>query len=85
MSILGAIITPHPPILLPEVGRGREREIEATQQAMRAAAAQAAAWKPDVLLVSSPHTILYGDYFHLSPGTGASGDMSAFGAPQVRV
>ena len=85
MPMLGAILTPHPPVLLPEVGRGRERAIAATGQAMQAAAAEVAAWKPDVLIVSSPHTILYGDYFHISPGKGASGDMAAFGAPQVRL
>lgn len=85
MPMLGALLTPHPPILLPEVGRGREREISATGEAMRAAAGEVARWKPDVLIVSSPHTILYGDYFHIAPGSGAWGDMSAFGAPQVRI
>lgn len=85
MPMLGAILTPHPPVLLPEVGRGREREIAATDCAMRAAAEQVARWKPNVLIVASPHTILYGDYFHIAPGKAAAGDMSAFGAPQVRI
>lgn len=85
MPMLGALLTPHPPVLLPEVGKGREREIAATGQAMDRAAAEVAKWKPDVLILSSPHTILYGDYFHISPGSGAAGDMSAFGAPQVRI
>ena len=85
MPMLGAILTPHPPVLLPEVGRGRECEINATGQAMRAAAAEVARWKPDVLIVASPHTVLYGNYFHIAPGAGTAGDMSAFGAPQVRI
>ena len=85
MSILGAILTPHPPVLLPEVGRGREREIGATGQAMRAAAREVARWNPDVLIVASPHTVVYRDYFHIAPGEGAAGNMSAFGAPQVRL
>lgn len=85
MPMLGAIVTPHPPVLVPEVGRGREGEIAATGNAMEAAARAVAQWAPDVLIVSSPHTILYGDYFHLSPGGGAAGDLSAFGAPQVRI
>ena len=65
MPMLGAILTPHPPVLLPEVGKGREREIAATSRAMAQAAAEVARWAPDVLIVASPHTILYGDYFHL--------------------
>lgn len=85
MPMLGAILTPHPPVLLPEVGRGQEQEIHATDSAMRTAAEQVARWDPDVLIVASPHTIMYGDYFHIAPGRGAVGDMSAFGAPQVRI
>ena len=85
MPMLGAILTPHPPVLLPEVGRGREKEIDATGRAMAAAAAEVAGWGPEVLIVASPHTILYGNYFHIAPGDGAVGDMSAFGAPQVRI
>lgn len=85
MSMLGAIITPHPPVLLPEVGGGREREIAATDRAMRTAAETVAVWQPDVIIVSSPHTILYRDYFHIAPGDGAVGDMGRFGAPKVRI
>lgn len=85
MPMLGAVLTPHPPVLLPEVGNGRERELAATDQAMRTAAAAVARWGPEVLIVASPHTILYGDYFHIAPGSGAVGDMAAFGAPQVRL
>ena len=85
MPMLGAILTPHPPVLLPEVGRGQEQEIHATDSAMRTAAEQVARWDPDVLIVASSHTIMYGDYFHIAPGRGAVGDMSAFGAPQVRI
>lgn len=85
MSMLGAILTPHPPVLLPQVGRGREEEIAATGRAMAQAAQEAARWQPEVLLVASPHTVLYADYFHIAPGRGAAGDLSPFGAPQVRV
>lgn len=85
MPMLGAVLTPHPPVLLPEVGGGREREIAATGRAMAQAAAEVARWKPEVLIVASPHTILYGDYFHIAPGPGATGSMAAFGAPQVRM
>lgn len=85
MPMLGAFLTPHPPVLLPEVGKGRERQISATGNAMRMAAEEVARWSPEVLIVASPHTILYGDYFHIAPGSGADGSMAAFGAPQVRI
>ncbi|MDE6589425.1 MAG: AmmeMemoRadiSam system protein A, partial [Oscillospiraceae bacterium] len=85
MSIIGAIIVPHPPIIVPTVGRGQEGEVQSTIDAYRTAAQQAAGWEPEVLIVTSPHSVMYADYFHISPGKGASGDMSAFGASQTRL
>ena len=78
MAILGAVIVPHPPLIIPAVGRGREQEVQATIDAYRTAAKQVAAWEPEVLIITSPHQIMYADYFHISPGRGATGDMSAF-------
>ena len=75
----------YPPIIVPAVGRGREAEVQATIDAYRAAAERATAWKPEVLIITSPHTVMYADYFHISPGKGASGDLSAFSAPQTRL
>ena len=83
MSILGAVIVPHPPLIIPTVGCGREREVQATIDAYRTAAKQVAAWEPEALIVTSPHQIMYTDYFHIPPGRAAAGDMSAFGAPQT--
>ena len=40
MSILGAVIVPHPPLIIPTVGRGREREVQATIDACRTAASR---------------------------------------------
>jgi len=85
MPIPGAMIVPHPPIIVPTVGRGQERAVQATIDAYRAAAGRVSAWKPEVVVITSPHVIMYSDYFHISPGKGASGDMSAFGAPQTRL
>ena len=65
MPIIGAILVPHPPIIIPTVGRGQEREVQATIDAYRAAAKQAAAWEPEVLIVTTPHLVMYADYFHI--------------------
>ncbi len=85
MSIFGAVIVPHPPLIIPTVGRGREQDVQATIDAYRAAAKQAADWRPETLVITSPHQTMYADYFHISPGKRASGDMSAFGAAQTRL
>ena len=85
MPIIGAILVPHPPIIIPTVGRGQEREVQSTIDAYRTAAQQVADWEPEVLIVTTPHLVMYADYFHITPGKGASGDMSAFGAAQTRL
>ena len=85
MAILGAVIVPHPPLIISAVGRGREQEVQATIDAYQTAAKQVSAWKPEVLIITSPHQIMYADYFHISPGRGAAGNMSAFGAGQTKL
>lgn len=84
MPIVGAFMVPHPPIMLPEVGRGEEKQIEATTRAYRQVADEIAALKPETIIISSPHSIMYADYFHISPGRSAHGDMGRFRASQVR-
>lgn len=85
MSIVGAFVMPHPPLILPEIGRGEEVKIQKTIDACRDVARQIAKLKPDTIVLTSPHSVMYEDYIHISPGKEASGDMSRFNAPQVGV
>lgn len=85
MSVIGGIMVPHPPLIIPEIGKGEERAILATTEAYHEAAEELARWKPGTIVLMSPHAVMYSDYFHISPGERASGDFGRFGAPQVRV
>lgn len=85
MAVKGAVMVPHPPLIIPDVGRGQEKAIQATIDAYHKAAKKLASWKPDTVVVLSPHSIMYADYFHISPGTGARGDFGQFRAPQVKI
>lgn len=82
-GIVGGVMVPHPPLIIPEVGRGGEKIIEKTTKAYEEAADLIAELKPDTIVLSSPHSVLYRDYFHISPGSRAFGSMARFGAPQV--
>ncbi|MDR0454679.1 MAG: AmmeMemoRadiSam system protein A [Deferribacteraceae bacterium] len=79
MPIIAAYVLPHPPIVVPEVGKGEERKIENTASAFRSVAKEINVFKPDTLVITSPHSIMYADYFHISPGDKAKGDFSRFG------
>ena len=83
MSIIAAFMVPHPPMIVPEVGRGSENQIEKTIKAYEKVADEIAALKPETIIISSPHSVMYSDYFHISPGAHASGSFTDFGAPQV--
>jgi len=83
MSVLAAYAVPHPPIIIPQVGHGEEKKIAATARAYDEVMRRAAAHKPDVLVITSPHSVMYADYIHISPGTEAAGSLSRFGAPQA--
>lgn len=85
MSVLAAVAVPHPPLIFPEVGQGQEQKIEATIDAYRQAMRFVAEYKPDTVIVVSPHTTVYTDYFHISPGAKAEGDFTAFRAPDVKL
>ena len=85
MSVIAAWLAPHPPLIFPEVGRGKQNEISATAEAYRRMADEIAALAPDTVVVISPHAQMYSDYIHISPGDGAVGDMKAYGVGGVSV
>ena len=83
MPILAAYMVPHPPMIIPDVGRGSEKQIMKTVRAYEEIAGEIAALQPETIIISSPHSVLYADYFHVSPGKTATGDFGRFGAGQV--
>lgn len=85
MAVVAAMAVPHPPIILPEIGRGEEKKIARTTAAYGEVMRRAAALEPDTVVITSPHATMYGDYFHISPGKKAVGDFSAFRCPEVKI
>ena len=83
MGILAGFMVPHPPMIIPQVGRGSEEQIRKTIVAYEQVAEAIAALRPETILISSPHAVMYSDYFHISPGKGARGSFSRFGAGKV--
>ena len=83
MAILAAFMVPHPPMIVPAVGRGSEKQIQKTIDAYEQVADEIAALAPETIIITSPHTVMYADYFHISPGRGAKGDFGRFRAAQV--
>ncbi|MDR1700515.1 MAG: AmmeMemoRadiSam system protein A [Lachnoclostridium sp.] len=81
MHRLNGYLVPHPPLIVPGVGNGSE--IPDTRKAYNKAANEIRKEAPDTIIIISPHSIMYDDYIHISPGESAKGDFSAFGASDI--
>ena len=84
MAIIAAYMVPHPPMIVPAVGRGSEDQVEKTIRAYEKVADEIASLKPETIIISSPHSVMYADYFHISPGLRAQGSFAEFRAPEVK-
>ncbi len=65
---LGAVMVPHPPVAVREIGKGEEKKIQTTIDGFRKAAAFIAQKKPELIILTSPHAVMYRDYFNVSRG-----------------
>lgn len=83
MPIIKTYMVPHPPLIIPEIGEGGEEQIKNTTESYEHIAKEISELKPETIIISSPHTTMYGDYFHITNGTKVKGDLSTFNAPQI--
>ena len=83
MPILAAYMVPHPPLIVAQVGKGAEKQVQKTIDSYTQAAKEIASLRPETILITSPHAVMYADYFHISPGKEAHGDFGSFRARDV--
>ncbi len=88
MPWIWAALMPHPPIIVPEVGRGRETEAAATLAGARTLVERLSALprrgRPDVLVLLSPHQPYANGALFLNSAPEIKGGLERFGAPEVR-
>ena len=82
-AIRFACISPHPPVIVPEIGRGRERETARTIEALRQVAEELGEQQPETVVVISPHGPLQPESMGISMAARAVGGFLQWGAPGV--
>ena len=83
MPFLGACVVPHPPLILPPIGRGEENKISSTVNAYKEVAKWVAENQPDLVVITSPHANMYADYMQISSGRVGRGSFANFGHPEL--
>jgi AmmeMemoRadiSam system protein A len=84
MSIKYAFVTPHPPIIIPEIGGAHLEDVSSTVKAMQSLGKRAKEISPRTIIIVSPHSELYFNYFGIVTQDRIIGSFSEFGAPEVR-
>ncbi|MDR2161428.1 MAG: AmmeMemoRadiSam system protein A [Desulfovibrio sp.] len=88
MNWIWAALMPHPPVLVPDIGQGREQEAATTLRGMEALGDRLAALpksRPDFLLLLSPHQPSARGALLLNSAPSPEGDLGPFGAPHIRL
>ena len=78
-------IAPHPPIMVPEVGGARAREVRASVEALRDLTHRVQACGAETVVLVSPHAPLERDSFVAYGGARLRGDFANFRAPRAIV
>ena len=83
MPLQAAYIVAHPPLAIPEIGRGQEKAIAATIDAYHQVAERIVHRAPDTIIFISPHSAYYADWIYIASGN-LTGDLSEFRTPGLR-
>ncbi len=83
MAIQGFYMMPHPPIIIPEVGRGEELKISKTSQSMLRLGEDISQKKPSTIIIVSPHGTMFQDAVSLIFENSIHGSLENFRAPEV--
>jgi AmmeMemoRadiSam system protein A len=83
--ITGTYIFPHPPVLIPEVGKGTEEKAALTLASVKKAAGEIAELKPATIILTTPHGPVFQDFIHINIKHTLSGNMKKFGCPEIKL
>ena len=77
------IIAPHPPIFIPRVGGDARHLADESLEALAQASGALAAYRPDSVVLISPHAPLAVDAFLVETGDSVSGSLAQFGDEEL--
>lgn len=79
MSLVFAAIAPHPPMLIPSIGKEQAKKIEKTKAALEKLEEDLYLSKPDIVMIISPHGSYFSDSFTVNVCPEFETDLKKFG------
>lgn len=83
MSIISCFLMPHPPLIIPDIGKGEEKKIQDTIDSMDRIGTLIAEYRPDTIIVITPHGNLFRDAISINYDKLLIGDFGSFGHSNI--
>lgn len=83
-NLRAAYITPHPPIIIPEIGRGEEKKIASTSKALKTILKEVRQIEPETIIIITPHAKMHRGAVTINTAPLIEGTMAQFGCPDLR-
>lgn len=81
----GYYLMPHPPIIVPSIGKGEELKLYQTSLACYDIAQEIATKEPETIIIVTPHGPMFSDAISISDGEDISGDFRRFQCFDIKV
>jgi len=82
-KLLSCYLMPHPPIIIPEIGKSEEKKIQKTINSMEIVAKDIKNNQPETIILITPHGYVFEDAVAITMFQELKGDMGNFGAKQI--
>jgi MEMO1 family protein len=84
MGILMGALSPHPPLIIPEIGGDKRREIKSTINGLESISREIKELNPEILITISPHGPVFSDAISIIDNEEVEGDFRDFGFPEIK-
>lgn len=84
-KILKSYLTPHPPIIIPEIGKGEEWKCSETINSLKAISSEISSQKPSTVIFITPHGTVFSDAISILTEGKLTGSFKKFGNTNIRL
>lgn len=84
-NIINYYLMPHPPIIMPLIGKGEEQKINSTFKACQKVGEEVERFEPESIIVITPHGVMFRDSITITYDQEIKGDLSRFNAHSIKM